>query len=62
MEETTKNRPLILVSNDDGIKASGLVALVNVLRQFGDVVVAAPNQSYSGMSHAITVQTPLYAT
>lgn len=56
-----KRNPLILVTNDDGIKAGGLVALVKVLKEFGDVVVAAPNQSYSGMSHAITVKHPLYA-
>lgn len=55
-----ENKPLILVTNDDGIKAGGLVALVKVLKEFGDVVVAAPNQSYSGMSHAITVKQPLY--
>lgn len=55
------NIPLILVTNDDGIKAGGLVALVKVLKEFGDVVVVAPNQSYSGMSHAITVTHPLYA-
>lgn len=61
MVQTENNRPLILVTNDDGIKAGGLVALVKMLKAFGDVVVVAPNQSYSGMSHAITVQTPLYA-
>ncbi len=55
-----ENKPLILVTNDDGIKAGGLVALVKVLKEFGNVVVAAPNQSYSGMSHAITVKQPLY--
>ncbi len=61
MQKSLEDKPLILVTNDDGIKANGLVALVNVLKEFGDVVVVAPNQSYSGMSHAITVNHPLYA-
>jgi len=56
-----KKRPLILVTNDDGIKAVGLESLVKMLKSIGDVVVVAPNESYSGMSHAITVKTPLYA-
>jgi len=59
--ENIKHRPLILVTNDDGIKAGGIVAIVRMLKSFGDVVVVAPNQSYSGMSHAITVKVPLYA-
>ncbi|MBI9061991.1 MAG: 5'/3'-nucleotidase SurE [Marinilabiliaceae bacterium] len=59
--ENIKHRPLILVTNDDGIKAGGIVAVVRMLKSFGDVVVVAPNQSYSGMSHAITVKVPLYA-
>ncbi|WP_289055172.1 5'/3'-nucleotidase SurE [Carboxylicivirga marina] len=61
MKKENNSRPLILVTNDDGIKAGGLEFLVKVLKQFGDVVIVAPNESYSGMSHAITVKTPLYA-
>jgi len=61
MQNASDGKPLILVTNDDGIKAGGLVALVNMLTELGDVVVVAPNQSYSGMSHAITVNHPLYA-
>lgn len=55
-----KKRPLILITNDDGIKAGGLVALVEVAKKIGDVVVVVPNESYSAMSHAITVKHPLY--
>jgi 5'-nucleotidase len=55
-----KERPLILITNDDGIKAGGLVALVEVAKKIGDVVVVVPNESYSAMSHAITVKHPLY--
>jgi len=61
MSKREKERPLILVTNDDGIKAGGLESLVKMLKQVGDVVVVAPNESYSGMSHAITVKSPLYA-
>jgi len=61
MSKIEKDLPLILVTNDDGIKAGGLEALVKMLKQIGNVVVVAPNESYSGMSHAITVKTPLYA-
>ena len=61
MSKSEKQVPLILVTNDDGIKAGGLEALVKMLKQIGEVVIVAPNESYSGMSHAITVKTPLYA-
>jgi 5'-nucleotidase len=57
---TDKERPLILITNDDGIKAGGLVALVEVAKKIGEVVVVVPNESYSAMSHAITVKHPLY--
>lgn len=55
------NRPLVLITNDDGIKAGGLKALVEMAMKYADVVVVAPNQSYSGMSHSITIKIPLYA-
>jgi 5'-nucleotidase len=48
-------RPLILVSNDDGITSKGILTLVNVMKQLGDVVVVAPDSPQSGMGHAITV-------
>jgi 5'-nucleotidase len=53
------NKPLILVTNDDGIDAPGLTALIDVVREYGDVVVVAPEHSQSGMSHAITIKQPL---
>ncbi len=53
-----KNR-LFLVTNDDGIHARGLEALVEVVRPFGDVFVIAPEEGQSGMSHAITVKYPI---
>ncbi|HYG19576.1 MAG TPA: 5'/3'-nucleotidase SurE [Ohtaekwangia sp.] len=49
------NRPLILVSNDDGITSKGILTLVNVMKEIGDVLVVAPDSPQSGMGHAITV-------
>ncbi|MDE7412832.1 MAG: 5'/3'-nucleotidase SurE [Muribaculaceae bacterium] len=57
-----KNRPLILVSNDDGIFAKGVKALVERLVNFGDVVVVCPDSPRSGQSMAITVNEPLRIT
>ena len=48
-------RPLILISNDDGITAPGIATLVEVGSQIGEVVVVAPDSPQSGMGHAITI-------
>ena len=53
-------RPLILVTNDDGITAPGLRTLVSIMHNIGDVVVVAPDSPQSGMGHAITVNATLY--
>jgi len=50
---------LILVTNDDSIHAKGIMELVTVAIQFGDVLVVAPNKPQSGMGHAITITKPL---
>lgn len=52
-------RPLILISNDDGITAPGILHLVSIARRFGRVVVVAPNSPQSGKGHAITLSEPL---
>ncbi len=52
-------RPLILVTNDDGITSLGIRTLVELMTQLGDVVVVAPNSPQSGMGHAITMGEPL---
>ncbi|MGB4968356.1 MAG: 5'/3'-nucleotidase SurE [Saprospiraceae bacterium] len=52
-------KKLILVTNDDGIFAPGLIALVNIAKQFGEVIVVAPNSPQSGMGHAITINQPI---
>ena len=53
-------KPLILVTNDDGITAPGLRNLINIMNEIGDVVVVAPDSPQSGMGHAITINDTLY--
>lgn len=53
------SRPLILVTNDDGINAAGVNALADFVSELGDVVVVAPDQPRSGQSHSITIEIPL---
>lgn len=52
-------RPLILVSNDDGIRSEGLRALVDTLSTTGEVVVAAPDRERSAAGHSLTLTRPL---
>jgi len=56
----TQKKPLILVTNDDGITAPGIRALISVMNEIGDVFVVAPDSPQSGMGHAITVNNTLY--
>jgi 5'-nucleotidase len=53
------SKPLILVTNDDGIVAPGIRALVEVAAQFGEVIVVAPDSPQSGKGHAISIHDPL---
>lgn len=48
-------KPLILVSNDDGITSRGIRTLVEIMQELGEVIVVAPDSPQSGMGHAITV-------
>jgi 5'-nucleotidase len=52
-------RKKILISNDDGIQAKGLKVLIDVAKDYGDVLVVAPHTARSGMSSAITVDMPI---
>jgi 5'-nucleotidase len=52
-------KPVILVTNDDGINAPGIRALVEAVRSLGQVIVVAPDSPQSGMGHAITIGEPL---
>lgn len=51
----------ILVTNDDGIFATGIRALVDSLKKMGDVAVVAPDRERSAVGHAITMHKPLRA-
>lgn len=53
-------KPLILVTNDDGISAPGIRALIAVMSEIGEVVVVAPDKPQSAMGHAITINSTLY--
>lgn len=50
---------LILVTNDDSVNARGIRSLIQTAKQFGRVVVVAPDKAQSGMGHAITINHPL---
>lgn len=53
------NRPLILVTNDDGYKSKGIEALTSIAAEIGNVVVVAASDSQSGKSHSITIKDPI---
>ena len=53
------DRPLILLSNDDGVHAVGLRALARALEAVGEVFVVAPEHEQSASSHRITLAGPL---
>jgi 5'-nucleotidase len=55
-------RPYILVTNDDGIAAPGLMALAQALRALGDVAVVAPEHNWSAAGHSKTMHKPLRVT
>ena len=52
-------RPLLLISNDDGYQAKGIRTLVEMLADYGDIVVCAPDDARSGYSCAFSATTPL---
>lgn len=55
-------RPLILVSNDDGITSPGISFLIETMKELGDVIVVAPDKPQSAMGHAITINEPIRMT
>ncbi len=55
-----KEKPLILVTNDDGITAPGIRNLIEVMNELGEVIVVAPESHMSGQGHAITIDSTLY--
>lgn len=52
-------RPLIFITNDDGVNAPGIRVLIDAMKELGDIIVVAPDKPMSGMSHALTVSTIL---
>ena len=57
-----KERPLLLLSNDDGVNAKGIQELIKALRPVADLIVVAPDGPRSGASGSITSETPLRHT
>lgn len=54
-----KEKPVILITNDDGIMAPGIMNLVEAVKDLGKIIVVAPDKPQSGMGHAITIGHPL---
>jgi 5'-nucleotidase len=54
------NKPLVLVTNDDGIFAPGIRTLIEVMQEIGEVIVVAPDSPQSAMGHAITINNTLH--
>ena len=52
-------KPVILITNDDGVTAPGIMNLVEAVKDLGKIVVIAPDKPQSGMGHAITIGQPL---
>ncbi|MBR6446076.1 MAG: hypothetical protein IKS94_06590, partial [Prevotella sp.] len=59
LQRDATNRPLILISNDDGFEANGIRALVDFVKPLGDVLVCAPEGPRSGFSRAFSATDPL---
>jgi 5'-nucleotidase len=52
----------ILVTNDDGVQAPGLLALAQAMRQVGEVTVVAPDRNWSASGHVKTLERPIRVT
>lgn len=52
-------KPVILVTNDDGIMAPGIRNLISFMLDIGEVIVVAPDKGQSGMGHAVTIIHPI---
>src|SRR6187401_1517730 len=57
-----KEKPVILITNDDGVSAPGIKNLVEAVKDLGKIIVVAPDKPQSGMGHAITIGSPLRLT
>lgn len=61
LDQLGRERPLILVTNDDGVHAPGIEALAEAAAALGDVAVIGPDRNRSGVSHMISLMAPLRA-
>lgn len=57
--EKERNKKVILISNDDGIRSEGILRLASALRRVGAVYVVAPDRERSAASHSLTLHRPL---
>ena len=57
-----QNKPLILITNDDGINARGVFYLAEAVKEMGEVYIVAPDAAQSGQSSAMSMKTPLRIT
>ena len=57
-----QNKPLILITNDDGINARGVFYLAEAVKEMGEVYIVAPDAAQSGQSSAMSMKTPLRVT
>ncbi|MCD6526390.1 MAG: 5'/3'-nucleotidase SurE [Desulfuromonas sp.] len=61
MTTATQNRPLIMVTNDDGVLSLGLQQLADALAELGEVVIVAPDRERSAAGHSMTLDKPVRA-
>ncbi len=61
-KDKTMPKPLIFITNDDGIDAKGLHELIDLMRPYGDLFVSVPHTGKSGMSQSLTLFEPLKIT
>ncbi len=59
MAKAKNSKPVILITNDDGITSPGIRALYESVKDLGQIVIVAPDKPQSGMGHAITIGHPL---
>lgn len=60
MKRMENKKPLILISNDDGVRAKGISELIKFLRPLGEIIVMAPDSPRSGSGCALTITRPVH--
>jgi 5'-nucleotidase len=59
VSKRSKKAPVILITNDDGVMAPGILNLAEAVKDLGKIIIVAPDKPQSGMGHAITIGSPL---